>query len=39
MAAEGMQFSWRWNGGAIFLNLGVIWEMSEQYVQYGVNRQ
>ncbi len=28
MAAEGMQFSWRWNGGTISLNLGVIWEMS-----------
>ncbi len=27
MAAEGMPFSWRWNGGTIFLNLGVIWEM------------
>jgi hypothetical protein len=28
MAAEGMQFSWLWNGGAISLNLGIIWEMS-----------
>ena len=28
MAAEGMQFPWRGNGGTIFLNLGVIWEMS-----------
>ena len=28
MIAEGMQFSWRWNGGTISLNLGVIWEMS-----------
>ena len=27
MAAEGMQFSWRWNGGAIPLILWVIWEM------------
>ncbi len=27
MAAEGMQFPWRWNGGAISLYLGVIWEM------------
>ena len=27
-AAEGMQFSWRWNGGTISPNLGVIWEMS-----------
>ncbi len=31
MAAEGMQFSWRWNGGKIFLNLRVIWEMSGEY--------
>ena len=30
MAAEGMQFPWRWNGGTIFLNLGGIWEMSVQ---------
>ncbi len=30
MAAEGMQFPWRWNGGTISLNLGVIWEMSAQ---------
>ncbi len=29
MAAEGMQFPWRWNGGTISLNLGVIWEMSD----------
>ncbi len=28
LAAEGMQFSWCWNGGTISLNLGVIWEMS-----------
>jgi len=28
MAAEGAQFSWRWSGGTISLNLGVIWEMS-----------
>ena len=27
MAAEGMQFLWRWNGGTIFLNFGIIWEM------------
>ncbi len=30
MAAEGMQFPWRWNGGTIFLNVGVIWEMSDE---------
>ncbi len=28
MAAEGMPFPWRWDGGTISLNLGVIWEMS-----------
>ena len=28
MAAERMQFPCRWNGGTIYLNLGVIWEMS-----------
>ena len=28
MAAEGMQDPWRWIGGTISLNLGVIWEMS-----------
>jgi hypothetical protein len=30
MAAEGMQFPWRWNGGTISLNLGVIWKMSAE---------
>ena len=35
MAAEGMQFSWRWNGGTISLNLGVIWEMSVNHVVEG----
>jgi hypothetical protein len=29
MAAEGMQFSWRWNGDTISMNLEVIWEMSD----------
>ncbi len=28
MAAEGMQFPWRWYGGTIFPNLDVIWGMS-----------
>jgi len=28
MAAEGMPFPWWWDGGTIFLNLGVIWGMS-----------
>ncbi len=28
MAASGMQFSWRWDGGTISPNLGGIWEMS-----------
>jgi hypothetical protein len=32
MAAEGMPFSWRWNGDTISLNLGVIWGMSDQAV-------
>ncbi len=26
MAAQGMPFPWRWNGGTIFLNLEVIWD-------------
>ena len=30
MAAKGMPFPWRRNGGTISLNLGVIWEMSVQ---------
>ena len=30
MAADGMQFPWRWNGDTISLNLGVIWEMSDE---------
>ncbi len=28
MVGEGLQFSWRWNGGTISLNLDVIWGMS-----------
>ncbi len=28
MAAEGIQFPWRWNGGTILPNLDVIWDMS-----------
>jgi len=28
MAAEGMQFSWRWNGGTISTVLDGIWGMS-----------
>ena len=28
MAADGTQFSWRWNGATISQNLGVIREMS-----------
>ncbi len=34
MAAEGMQFSWRWNGGTISLNLDVIWDMSVKHSRY-----
>ena len=30
MAAEGMQFTWRWKGGTIFPNLDVIWGMSNK---------
>ncbi len=29
VAAEGMQLSWRWNGVTISMDLGVIWEMSD----------
>ncbi len=28
MAAKGIQLPWWWDGGTIFLILGVIWEMS-----------
>ncbi len=28
MAAEGMPFPWRWNGGTISTDLDVIWGMS-----------
>ena len=31
MAAEGMQFPWRWNGGTIFPNLDVIWGLSNKF--------
>jgi hypothetical protein len=31
MAAEGMQFPWRGNGGTISLYLGVIWEKSAKW--------
>jgi len=30
MAAEGVQFFWRWNGGTISTNLDVIWGMSDE---------
>ena len=30
MAADGMQFPWRWYGGMISANLEVIWEMSDK---------
>ena len=29
MAAEGMPFPWRWNGGMISMNLKGIWGMSD----------
>ena len=35
MAAEGMQFPWRWNGDTVSLNLGVIWEMSARILMLG----
>ena len=28
IVAEGIQFPWRWNGGTISLNSGVIWNIS-----------
>ncbi len=33
MAAEGMQFSRRWNGGTICTNLNFIWGMSDKTVR------
>ena len=39
MAAEGMQFSWRWNGGTFFPNLDVIWGMSTHVVIRGISVQ
>jgi hypothetical protein len=30
MAAEGMPFPWRWDGGTISTNLDCIWGMSIQ---------
>ncbi len=30
MAAEGMPFPWRWNGGTISTNLEGIWGMSDE---------
>ncbi len=31
-AAEGVEFSWRWNVDSIAMDLKVIWEMSDWYV-------
>ena len=31
MAAEGIQFTWRWNGDTNFLDSGVIWELSIEF--------
>ncbi len=39
MAGEGMQFSWRWNGGTIFPNLDAIRGMSTQAVIRGISVQ
>ncbi len=43
MAAKGMQFPWRWQGGTISTNLDITWEMSivmdvEKYRREFVNR-
>ncbi len=35
MAAKGMPFPWRWDGGMISMVLDVIWGMSVQ-IQIGV---
>ena len=32
MAAEGMPFPWRWNGGAISTDLKGIWGMSAYWI-------
>ncbi len=34
MAAEGMQFPWRWNGDTISLKLGDIWEMPGKIIRH-----
>jgi hypothetical protein len=36
MAAEGMQFSWRWNGATVFPKLDVIWGMPTQAAIRGI---
>ncbi len=33
MAAEGMQRSWRWNGGTISVNLEAIWEITDETIE------
>ena len=39
MAAEGMRFPWRWDGGTIFPNLDVIWGMSNKIIgAYLINQ-
>ena len=39
MAAEGMDFPWRWTSGTIPLNLRVIWGMSVKPVNRGQSRR
>jgi hypothetical protein len=38
MAAEGLPFPWRWDGGTISLNLEVIWGMSVKFFRSGSTR-
>ncbi len=38
MAAEGMQFLWRRDGGTISLYLEVIWEMSVKAIFDAIRR-
>jgi len=37
MAAEGIPFPWRWNGSMISTDLDVIWRMSDQGFNVGIN--
>ena len=37
MAAKGIQFLWRWDGGTISPKLDVIWGMSDKTLEVGLN--